>query len=77
MNFLGDIDLESFQHLYDQITAYRKSILNEKCILNSKMIYKGLDYLRFLMESLPPASLPDVPFMSALLELVSLIYLNH
>lgn len=33
------------------------------------MIYKGLEYLRFLMECLPPASLPDVPFMSALLEL--------
>lgn len=63
------IDVETFHELYDQLASYRKAILNEKCILNSRMIYKGLEHMRFLMECLPPASLPDVPFMSALLEL--------
>ena len=46
---------------------------NEKNYVNSAVVYKGVEYYRFLVECLPPGSVPDVPFMSALLELVAIL----
>lgn len=72
VSFLRDIDkndLELIQQLYDQALIYRRKIQNERCFISSKIIFKGLEYYRFLMECLPPAAIPDVPFMAALLEI--------
>jgi hypothetical protein len=63
-------DFDILQQLMDQTLIYRRKIQNERCFISSKAIFKGLEYYRFLIECLPPASIPDVPFMSALLELV-------
>jgi hypothetical protein len=60
------------QQLCDQALIYKRRIQNERCFISSKIIFKGLEYYRFLTECLPPASIPDVPFIAALLELVIL-----
>ncbi|CAF1057810.1 unnamed protein product [Brachionus calyciflorus] len=69
LNVLFTTDIEILNNLYEQTLAYRRKIQSEKIFINSRIVFKGLEYYRFLMECLPPASLPDVPFMSALLEL--------
>lgn len=62
-------DSEILNNLYEQVQNQRRKILSEKIYLNSRLVFRGLEYYRFLLECLPPASLPDVPFMSALLDL--------
>ncbi|RNA13661.1 hypothetical protein BpHYR1_016281, partial [Brachionus plicatilis] len=62
-------DSEILNNLYEQAQSYRRKILSQKVYVDSGLVFKGLEYYRFLMECLPPASLPDVPFMSALLDL--------
>ena len=62
-------DSEVLQQLYDQALILRRKIQNERCFISSKVIFKGLEYYRFLTECLPPACIPDVPFVAALLEL--------
>ena len=77
-------------HVYETTLQHRKKILNERRFVDVNIVYKGIEYYRFLMECLPPATVPgkfnlsfiifinliiyfnkDVPFMSALLEIVS------
>ena len=67
----GRFDIETLQMLYDQTMNIKTRLENERTFIDTSTIFKGLEYYRFLMECLPPASVPDVPFMSALLELVT------
>lgn len=62
-------DKEILNNLYQQVQDYKRKLLSQRTLVSSRLVFKGLEYYRFLIECLPPASLPDVPFMSALLDL--------
>lgn len=62
-------DLEVIQHALEFANQQRKKLQNERRFVDVNLVYKGIEHYRFLSECLPPASVPDVPFMSALLEL--------
>lgn len=61
--------MDYIRKLYESTFKLKQQLENEKHFVNSKTVYKGVEYYRFLIECLPPGSVPDVPFMSALLEL--------
>ena len=42
----------------------RNRVDSEKNYVDPSTVFKGLDYYRFLMESLPPASIPGKKFIS-------------
>jgi hypothetical protein len=62
-------DLEALQHAIDLANHARKRLEATRPLIDTSLVYKGIEYYRFLGECLPPGSIPDVPFMSALLEL--------
>jgi hypothetical protein len=53
-------DYHLLQTIHDQTLNLRKRIQNEKIFLQSNIIAKGLEYYRFLMDCLPPASIPGM-----------------
>ena len=58
--------LDSIGH---KLESLRESLLGERVHLDARCLVQGLAYYRFFMDSLPPASIPDVSFMGAFLEL--------
>lgn len=53
-------ELDALQRLYNRTTNLRRRVEQEQCIVESELIYKGLEYYRFIMECLPPASIPGL-----------------
>jgi hypothetical protein len=67
-------DLEILQSAYEYTIQQRKKLLSQRNFVDLNIVYKGIEYYRFLNECLPPAAIPDVPFMSALLDLVIFLF---
>ena len=65
------MELEAINTAYDYVLQQRKKLLSQRSFVDVNIVYKGIEYYRFLSEFLPPATMPDVPFMAALLELQS------
>jgi hypothetical protein len=64
-----NLDLESLNEMHDQMNELRTKIEAEHYTIDLSMVFSGIEYYRFLIECLPPGSIPDVPFMSALLQI--------
>ena len=64
-------NMEILHQAHELILQEKKKIQLQRRFVDVNIVYKGIEYYRFLSECLPPASVPDVPFMSALLDLES------
>ena len=51
-------EIEILDHVYELTLQHRKKIVNERRFVDVNIVFKGIEYLRFLMESLPPATVP-------------------
>jgi hypothetical protein len=56
----SETNYQILQILYNQIMELRNRVESEKNYVDPSTVFKGLDYYRFLMESLPPASIPGI-----------------
>lgn len=63
--------LSAIHHLQEQTLQQRRQLLAQRLPVDMHIVYRGIEHYRFLGECLPPGCVPDVPFMSALLELES------
>ncbi len=73
--FKGKFD--TLQQSYEYNLTSKSRIENEKILVDICSVYKGIEYYRVFIECLPPGTVPDIPFMSTLLDLVRLWLLTY
>jgi hypothetical protein len=44
--------------VYESTLQLKRKILNERRFVDVNSVFKGIEYYRFLAESLPPATVP-------------------
>ena len=55
-----EANYQILNQLYNQTMELRNRVESERSYVDPNVVFKGLDYYRFLIESLPPASIPGI-----------------